>query len=73
MAIIGKATSFFFLYSAQLENIMEVHSVMEDENFSRSGVDLCRGYMLDMVDYYVNFYRKLGEMFGHGLLEYTDR
>ena len=29
--------------------------------------------MLGMVDYYVNFYRKLGEMFGHGLLEYTDR
>ena len=54
----------FLLYSVQLENIMEVHSVMSDENCSRRGVDLCRGYMLDMVAYYANFYRKLGEVFG---------
>ena len=42
---------------------MEVHSVMDDENCSRRDVDLCRGYMLDMVAYYVNFYRKLGDVF----------
>ena len=54
----------FLLYSVQLKNIMEVHSVMNDENCSRRDVDLCRGYMLDMVDYYMNFYRKLGDVFG---------
>ena len=43
---------------------MEVHSVMNDENYSRRDVDMCRGYMLDMVAYYVNFYRKLGDVFG---------
>ena len=52
------------LYSVQLENIMEVHSVMDDENCSRRDVDLCRCYMFDMVDYYGNFSRKLGEVFG---------
>ena len=29
----------FLLYSLQLENIMEVHSVMNDENCSRRDVD----------------------------------
>ena len=43
---------------------MEFHSVMDDENYSRRDVELYRGYMLDMVDYYVNLYRKLGEVFG---------
>ena len=62
----------FLLYLAQLENIMEVHSVMDDENCSRRYVDLCRGYMLDMVDYYMNFYRKLGDMFGQMIYTRVD-
>ena len=41
-----KSNKFFLLYSVQLENIMEVHSVMDYENFSMREVDLCRGYML---------------------------
>ena len=47
----------FLLYSVRLKNIMEVHSVMNDENCSRRDVDLCRCHMLGMVDYYMNFYR----------------
>ena len=43
---------------------MEVHSAMNDGNCSRRDVDLCRGYMLNMVAYYVNFYCKLGDVFG---------
>ena len=43
---------------------MEFHSIMDDGNCSRRDVDLCRDYMLDMVAYYVNFYRKLGNVFG---------
>ena len=43
---------------------MEVYSVMDDENCSRRDVDLCRGYMLDTVSYFMNFYRKLGDVFG---------
>ena len=51
----------FLLYLAQLGNIMAVHSIMDDENCSRRDVDLCKGYMLNMVAYYVTFYHKLGE------------
>ena len=54
----------FLSYSVQLENLMEVHSVMGDGNFSRRNVTLCRGYMLDMVANCVNFYRKLCDVFG---------
>ena len=43
---------------------MEVHRVMDDGNCSRRDVDLCMGYMFDMVAYYVNFYRKLCDAFG---------
>ena len=46
----------FLLYS--------VHSIMDDGNCLRRDVDLCRGYMVDMVDYYMNFHRKLGDVFG---------
>ena len=62
----------FILYSVQLENLMEVHSVMDDGNCSRRDVNLCRGYMLDMVAYYANFYRKLGDVFGQMICSRVD-
>ena len=43
---------------------MEVHSVMDNGNCLRRDVNLCSGYLLEVVAYYVNFYRKLGDVFG---------
>ena len=54
----------FLVYLVQLEYLTEVHSVKDDGNCSRRDVDLCRGYILDMVAYYVNFYCKFGDVFG---------
>ena len=46
---------------------------MDDGNCSRRDVNLCRGYMLDMVAYYSNFYRKLGNVFSQLICERVDK
>ena len=54
----------YIVVVGELQNLMEIQSVMDDGNCSKRNVNQCRGYMLDMVAYYSNFYRNLGDVFG---------